>query len=106
MRRHGRGPRLPPRGPPRTGRDNVLVSDKGPGPELELAKLSRRLWPRILQTLPDTDADTVEWEPKGGIVVATTGEGARTLREFAASQRAVGIDLATWTPPPSPPRNP
>ncbi|NVI90953.1 FAD-binding oxidoreductase [Actinomadura sp. BRA 177] len=74
------------------GEGNVLVSDKGPGPELELAKLSRRLWPRILQTLPDTDADTVEWEPKGGIVVATTGEGARTLREFAASQRAAGID--------------
>ncbi|WP_067634988.1 NAD(P)/FAD-dependent oxidoreductase [Actinomadura latina] len=88
------------------GEGNVLVSDKGPGPELELAKLSRRLWPQILQILPDADADAVEWEPKGGIVVATTGEGARTLREFAASQRAAGIDaadldaaaLADWEP--------
>ncbi|MGP4028684.1 NAD(P)/FAD-dependent oxidoreductase [Actinomadura sp. 3N407] len=72
------------------GEGNVLVSDKAPGPELELAKLSRRLWPLILETLPDAGA--VEWEPKGGIVVATTGEGAQPLREFAESQRAAGVN--------------
>ncbi|MEU5993471.1 FAD-dependent oxidoreductase [Spirillospora sp. NPDC047418] len=71
------------------GEGNVLVSDKPPGPELELALLSRRLWPRILAALPDARA--VEWEPKGGIVVATTGGSADALRAFAASQRAAGV---------------
>ncbi|MEV4258521.1 FAD-dependent oxidoreductase [Spirillospora sp. NPDC049652] len=71
------------------GEGNVLVSDKGPGPELELARLSRRLWPEILDVLPDREP--VEWDPKGGIVVATTDEGARELERFAEGQRAVGV---------------
>ncbi|GAA2594633.1 FAD-binding oxidoreductase [Actinomadura fulvescens] len=71
------------------GEGNVLVSDKGPGPELELARLSRRLWPEIVAGLPDAGA--VEWEPKGGIVVATTGAGAHELGRFAEAQRAAGI---------------
>ncbi|MBO2447403.1 FAD-binding oxidoreductase [Actinomadura barringtoniae] len=71
------------------GEGNVLVSDKGPGPELELARLSRRLWPEILDGLPN--AETVEWEPKGGIVVATTTAGAEALTAFAASQREAGV---------------
>ncbi|TDD36075.1 FAD-binding oxidoreductase [Actinomadura sp. KC06] len=71
------------------GEGNVLVSDKEPGPELELAKLSLRLWPRILDALPD--AGGAEWDPKGGIVVATTREGAAALRDFADAQRAAGI---------------
>lgn len=71
------------------GEGNILVSDKGPGAELELARLSRRLWPEILGDLPDRDG--VEWDPKGGIVVATTADGARELEKFAEGQRAVGI---------------
>ncbi|AXB42321.1 NAD(P)/FAD-dependent oxidoreductase [Amycolatopsis albispora] len=71
------------------GEGNVLVSDKGPGPELELARLSRRLWPEILDGLPGTDA--VEWDAKGGIVVATTEAGARALTGFADGQRNAGI---------------
>jgi len=71
------------------GEGNVLVSDKGPGPELELAKLSRRLWPEILDGLPN--AGTVEWDAKGGIVVATTAAGAETLTAFAESQREAGV---------------
>ncbi|MFD0691063.1 NAD(P)/FAD-dependent oxidoreductase [Actinomadura fibrosa] len=71
------------------GEGNVLVSDKGPGPELELARLSLRLWPEILHGLPD--ARGVEWDPKGGIVVATTAQGAEALRIFAAAQREAGI---------------
>lgn len=35
--------------------------------------------------------DAVEWDPKGGIVVATTPEGAEALLPFAAAQRAVGV---------------
>lgn len=71
------------------GEGNVLVSDKGPGAELELAQLSRRLWPEVLAGLPA--AEGVEWDPKGGIVVATTEAGARALTEFAEGQRAAGV---------------
>ncbi|GAA4836156.1 NAD(P)/FAD-dependent oxidoreductase [Saccharopolyspora rosea] len=70
------------------GEGNVLVSDKGDGPELRLAQLSRRLWPEVLAEL---DADRVEWDPKGGIVVATTETGAADLAAFAAEQRAAGV---------------
>ncbi|MFJ5677734.1 NAD(P)/FAD-dependent oxidoreductase [Streptomyces sp. NPDC093097] len=76
------------------GEGNVLVSDKGPGPELELAQLSRRLWPEVLAALADRRPDTarsVEWEPKGGIVLATTDAGAGELSRFAAAQRAAGV---------------
>ncbi|MEU5883785.1 FAD-binding oxidoreductase [Spirillospora sp. NPDC047279] len=68
------------------GEGNVLVSDKGPGPELELALLSRRLWPDVAAGRP-----AVEWDPKGGIVVATTEAGARELARFAGAQRAAGV---------------
>ncbi|MFC5184226.1 NAD(P)/FAD-dependent oxidoreductase [Actinomadura harenae] len=71
------------------GEGNILVSDKGPGAELELAQLSRRLWPEILDDLPNRES--VEWDPKGGIVVATTGDGARALEKFAEGQRAAGV---------------
>ena len=37
----------------------------------------------------------VEWEPKGGIVVATTDAGADGLRRFAAAQRAAGVRSET-----------
>ncbi|MFF2808212.1 NAD(P)/FAD-dependent oxidoreductase [Streptomyces sp. NPDC058000] len=76
------------------GEGNVLVSDKGPSPELELAQLSRRLWPQVLAAVAERSAHTahaVEWEPKGGIVVATTNAGARELTRFAADQRAAGV---------------
>ncbi|MVU82416.1 FAD-dependent oxidoreductase [Nocardia sp. ET3-3] len=76
------------------GEGNVLVSDKGAGPELELSRLSRRLWPevlaRIARTMPE-EAAAVEWDPKGGIVVATDAAGAAALADFAAGQRAVGL---------------
>ncbi|RVU28607.1 FAD-binding oxidoreductase [Streptomyces antnestii] len=76
------------------GEGNVLVSDKGPGPELELAQLSRTLWPQVLAGVAERSvaaAHAVEWEPKGGIVVATTDAGADGLTRFAADQRAVGV---------------
>ncbi|WP_107658708.1 NAD(P)/FAD-dependent oxidoreductase [Nocardia suismassiliense] len=76
------------------GEGNVLVSDKGPGPELALAQLSRRLWPTVLARIADRlphDAAAVEWEPKGGIVVATTAAGATALTAFAQRQRGAGV---------------
>jgi glycine/D-amino acid oxidase-like deaminating enzyme len=79
----------PAAGTSSAGEGNVLVSDKGPGPELELAKASRELWPAL--------AEDAEWEEKGGLVVATTPEAADPLRAFAAKQRAAGIDACELT---------
>jgi glycine/D-amino acid oxidase-like deaminating enzyme len=74
---------------------NVLLSDKSPGPELELAQLSRRLWPQIIASIRDQcgdhTADLIEWEPKGGIVVATTPPGATVLDVFTAEQADAGV---------------
>lgn len=41
----------PAAGTTAAGEGNVLVSDKAPGPELELAKASRRIWPELLDGL-------------------------------------------------------
>ncbi|MBC9715855.1 FAD-binding oxidoreductase [Streptomyces sp. TRM66268-LWL] len=76
------------------GEGNVLVSDKAPGPELELARVSRRRWPELLAALREELGPALaeaEWEAKGGLVVATTPDAAASLSRFAAAQRAVGI---------------
>ena len=77
-----------------SGEGNVLVSDKEPGPELELAIASRAEWGVVLDRLPSRVAD-VEWESKGGVVVATTDPGP--LRAFAAKQQAAGVDARVIT---------
>jgi D-hydroxyproline dehydrogenase subunit beta len=80
---------------------NILVSDKAPGPELALQLLSRRLWPDVLAEIREdcgADAtDPVEWEPKGGIVVATTDSGADGLRRFVANQAVAGVTAHAMT---------
>ncbi|TMR22143.1 FAD-binding oxidoreductase [Nonomuraea turkmeniaca] len=63
-----------------SGEGNVLVSDKEPGPELELAVLSNRLW----RTLAGHGG--FEFEAKGGLVVAETSEIQRRLVDLAAKQ--------------------
>ncbi|MEU0797794.1 FAD-dependent oxidoreductase [Amycolatopsis sp. NPDC005961] len=73
------------------GEGNLLVSDKGPGAELRLAQLSARLWPEIAAEL----GDACEFDPKGGIVVATTEAGARALSAFAAEQAEAGVRTET-----------
>jgi glycine/D-amino acid oxidase-like deaminating enzyme len=75
------------------GEGNLLVSDKAPGPELRLAQLSLRLWPTVLAALGERGIDTtaVEWDLKGGIVVATTSAGAEALEDFAATQLKAGV---------------
>lgn len=77
------------------GEGNILVSDKEPGPELDLAIASRAEWSAVLARLPANVAD-VEWEPKGGLVVATTDPAP--LQNFAATQRAAGVDARVITP--------
>jgi len=71
------------------GEGNILVSDKSPGPELELALRSRDLWFELDKQI----GGGFELEPKGGIVVARSEEGATALRNLAADQRRNGVEV-------------
>ena len=73
---------------------NLLVSDKGPGPELEFARLGNALWRAFAASYREElgeDFPSLEFEAKGGLVVATGERGAGALAEFAARQRSVGV---------------
>ncbi|KQX78466.1 MULTISPECIES: FAD-binding oxidoreductase [unclassified Streptomyces] len=76
------------------GEGNLLVSDKEPGPELQLALLSTRLWGELAQEL----GAAVEYEPKGGLVVASTPASLTALVELAAGQRAAGVSAVEVQP--------
>ncbi|MER6050834.1 FAD-binding oxidoreductase [Streptomyces sp. NPDC001793] len=69
------------------GEGNLLVSDKEPGPELELARLSGELWRKLSEELPPD----IEYEPKGGLVVASDEAGMAALHDFASGQRGAGV---------------
>ncbi|WP_053747388.1 NAD(P)/FAD-dependent oxidoreductase [Streptomyces sp. MMG1533] len=69
------------------GEGNLLVSDKEPGPELDLALLSGRLWSELAEEL----GEFVEYEAKGGVVVASSPGGLAALERFADEQRAAGV---------------
>ncbi|HEU4806859.1 MAG TPA: FAD-dependent oxidoreductase [Homoserinimonas sp.] len=76
------------------GEGNLLVSDKAPGPELAMALHAAALWPSLAVELAEElgpQFPHIEYEPKGGLVVATTDVGAAPLLEFAASQREAGV---------------
>ncbi|MFE2039988.1 NAD(P)/FAD-dependent oxidoreductase [Streptomyces sp. NPDC059477] len=73
------------------GEGNLLLSDKEPGPELELALLSRRLWGE----LADEFGAAIEYEAKGGLVVADTPTQLAALEAFAGSQRTAGVDAVS-----------
>lgn len=70
------------------GEGNLLVSDKEPGPELELALLSGRLWADLAEEV----GDAIEYERKGGLVVAAGPDGLEALEKFATGQRAAGVE--------------
>src|ERR1700733_16162430 len=84
------------------GEGNILVSDKEPGPELELAQLSHRLWRELAGDL----GPGAEMEPKGGLVVAAGPEERAQLDRFAAAQAAAGVEIEPAGPadlrPPEP----
>jgi D-hydroxyproline dehydrogenase subunit beta len=84
------------------GEGNILVSDKEPGPELDLALLSREAWAAL-------DAEiggACELDPKGGLVVAARQETQDHLLAFATAQRVSGViaepvsgdDLTSYEP--------
>lgn len=85
------------------GEGNILVSDKEPGPELDLALLSARLWAELGERL---GAGRFELHAKGGVVVARSPEAAAGLAVLAERQRAGGVvavdvgpaELATLEP--------
>jgi D-hydroxyproline dehydrogenase subunit beta len=69
------------------GEGNILISDKEPGPELELARLSQGLWRELGEVLgPEAELDL-----KGGLVVATGPAEHAGLAKFAASQAKAGV---------------
>ncbi|MGW0763000.1 NAD(P)/FAD-dependent oxidoreductase [Streptomyces sp. NPDC002814] len=76
------------------GEGNILVSDKEPGPELDLALLSSRLWVKLAAEF----GKSVEYETKGGVVVATSPGGLVALERFAAGQRAAGVTARLVAP--------
>ena len=77
---------------------NLLVSDKGPGPELDLARRAAARWPEVAAELTaelGPAFPSIEYERKGGIVVATTEPGAGALLAFADTQRPAGVEART-----------
>ncbi|MFE9684444.1 NAD(P)/FAD-dependent oxidoreductase [Streptomyces sp. NPDC006285] len=77
------------------GEGNLLVSDKEPGAELGLALLSGRLW-ADLAAEPGV-GESVEYEAKGGLVVASGEQGLAALGVLAAGQRAAGVEAVAVT---------
>jgi glycine/D-amino acid oxidase-like deaminating enzyme len=69
---------------------NLLLSDKGAGPELDLALASRALW---LELAAEFGAEPFELETKGGLVVATSEPGLDSLRAFTAGQGPAGVTV-------------
>ncbi len=77
------------------GEGNLLVSDKPPGPELELALLSLRCWADAAAHLSGRTglpAGGFELEPKGGLAVAEAAAALPALTALAAKQRAAGVE--------------
>lgn len=77
------------------GEGNILVSDKQPGAELDLALLSVRLWAELGERL---GADAFELEAKGAVVVARTPAAMAGLTALVARQRACGVDATELDP--------
>ncbi|MFI7137123.1 NAD(P)/FAD-dependent oxidoreductase [Streptomyces massasporeus] len=77
------------------GEGNLLVSDKEPGPELELALLSARLWASLAR---EGLGEAIEYEAKGGVVVAGTDRALTGLEKSAAEQRAAGVEAVPVPP--------
>src|SRR5690606_7507353 len=70
------------------GEGNILVSDKPPGPELELALWSRRLWQDVAA---EVGPAAIELEPKGGLVVAQSAAELERVRRLVERQRPAGV---------------
>ncbi len=77
------------------GEGNLLVSDKAPGAELDLARYSLGLWASLRTELAaETNGafGSFEYQPKGGVVAASGEAAAAALSHFAEAQRRAGVD--------------
>ena len=72
-----------------SGEGNILVSDKPPGPELDLARASAARWRDYAGEL----ARGFEYEPKGGVVVAPDEAQRAGLLDLVAQHRDVGLTV-------------
>jgi glycine/D-amino acid oxidase-like deaminating enzyme len=67
---------------------NILVSDRGTGPELILMQRSSDAWFEI----SDRISGGFELEAKGGLVASRIAAGVARLKDFAGEQRASGAE--------------
>lgn len=70
------------------GEGNILLSDKAPGPELDLAILSIRLW---RQFAAEPFGSCIELDFKGGLVVAADPRDLGALHALASRQRSSAV---------------
>lgn len=70
------------------GEGNILVSDKEPGPEFDLALRSRNSWFEVNADI----GGGFELEAKGGLVVARSEDGLAALQGLSRKQRDFGIE--------------
>src|SRR5579883_1496051 len=63
-----------------SGEGNILLSDKVPGPELEMARAGLALWAQLARDL----SDDIEYEEKGAIVVAEDAAQLEALQATVA----------------------
>jgi D-hydroxyproline dehydrogenase subunit beta len=75
------------------GEGNILVSDKLPGPELELALRSVALWRKSA----DREGG-FEFEAKGGVVAAHDEAQLAALLDLTERQRAAGVEVRPLDP--------
>lgn len=75
------------------GEGNILVSDKVPGPELDLAMRSRDGWFELARDVGNGDeTGGFDLEAKGGIVVARSEKGVSQLLTSSDRQREAGVE--------------
>jgi glycine/D-amino acid oxidase-like deaminating enzyme len=80
---------------------NLLVSDKAPGPELDLALASLAEWATLAEALPAELGPAfpdIEYRAKGGLVAVTSTEALTGLRHLATAQQAAGVDAVELAP--------
>ena len=95
------------------GEGNILVSDKLPGPELDLALRSVALWQEVAAEASEVDGSIevsgvsgvfgvsefgFEFESKGGVVVAHDEAQLAALLALGERQRAAGVEVTALDP--------
>lgn len=76
------------------GEGNLLVSDKLPGPELDLALHSIARW----RDFAHETGNAFEFTAKGGLVVAATALSHAALERLAVGQQESGVDTVLLAP--------